>query len=202
MNTDGWYVSPIFGINQDTLVWKKLSWAADTPTGTSLRIFFRAANNRYDPLNSYIPWQEIVNGQTENRPVGRGAQWRVELHGTTDASPIVWDLIGEYSIRVGVERTSTLPPLSFNLLPNYPNPIQEHTNIVYELPTAMEPTITLYNLLGQKIREWRFSRQPAGRHSFTWSGDDPNGGRVTNGIYFLKLTGGNQQMLRKVAIVH
>lgn len=199
LNSPGWYVSPVWR-NPDTLIWKKLAWQADTPAGTGLRVSFRTADNIYNPLDTFIPWQEIVNGQTDQLPTGRHAQWRVELDGTSTKSPRLFDLIGEYDVKTEVADSQNPLPLTLDLLPSFPNPMRYAATIVYQLPSVMDAAITIHNLLGQKVRSWQFKRKPAGRHSLVWDGKDENGIQVSNGIYFLRLVSAHQQILRKITI--
>ncbi len=199
LHTAGWYNSSVLG-RQDTVEWKKLSWSAEVPPGARLHVFFRAGRIS-SPLDPYDPSREITNGQTENLPLGREAQWRVEFEGLPAASPILYDLIGEFSPKTGVVASPEAPPFTFKLLPNFPNPIRARTTIAYELPVMTEATIYLYNLNGRQLRAWHFVRQPAGRHSFVWDGADESGVHLANGVYFLKLIAGSQQRLRKIVVV-
>jgi len=200
MNAAGWYSSPIFS-SQDSLIWKKLSWIADTPANTSARVFFRSRDDLHYGEDEYVPWRETQNGQTENPPSGKNAQWRVQLQGTEDASPVVFDLIGEYDLVVGVAFSPTPTPSTFKLAPLYPNPARLQVTLAYQLPTLSAPTITLYNVLGQQLNEWRLPQQTAGKHRFRWNGDNKYGARVANGIYFIKLEASHFRAIRKVVLV-
>ncbi len=42
-------------------------------------------------------------------------------------------------------------PVSFDLLQNYPNPLNPDTNIGYQLPVNSFVTLEIYNIKGQKI---------------------------------------------------
>jgi len=197
MNTSGWYNSPIYK-NQDTLTWKKLSWLSDIPANTSASVFFRCGDNLRNGEDKYIPWQQVQNGQTENMPAGKNAQWRVELEGTQDVSPVVYDLIGEYDSTVGVSSPPNATPYTFKLEPVYPNPAKFQVTIEYELPGPLKTTISVFNILGQRINQWELTRQTAGRHTFHWKGDNMLGAKVANGIYFIKLDTKFNHAIRKI----
>ena len=42
-------------------------------------------------------------------------------------------------------------PISFSLLPAYPNPFNSVTNIYYEVPVTGQVRLSIYNLLGQRV---------------------------------------------------
>lgn len=79
-------------------------------------------------------------------------------------------------------------PSDFKLYQNYPNPFNPTTTISWQLPVASQVELTIYNLLGQKIRTLVDGRQPAGFHQVEWDGRDDAGRQVASGVYFYRLT--------------
>jgi hypothetical protein len=59
-------------------------------------------------------------------------------------------------------------PATFSLEANYPNPFRNQTTLRYGLPDDARVTITVYNLLGQRIAELRDRKQRAGFHTVEW----------------------------------
>ncbi len=82
---------------------------------------------------------------------------------------------------------ATLPD-QFALLQNYPNPFNPETIISYRLPVSSEIELSIYNLLGQKVRTLVSKRQPAGQYEINWDGRDERGEKVSGGIYFYRLS--------------
>ncbi len=78
-------------------------------------------------------------------------------------------------------------PLQTVLFPNYPNPFNPSTTIEYELPMSGFVRLTVYNLLGQKVRTLVNTRQTAGLHRIVWDGCDESGLPVSSGVYFYQL---------------
>ncbi|MFQ5863865.1 MAG: S8 family serine peptidase [bacterium] len=93
-------------------------------------------------------------------------------------------------------------PSSFDLAQNYPNPFNPATKIEYELPVASRVSLTVYNLLGQKVRLLvAETTQAAGRHTVAWDGTDDSGRPVSAGVYFYQLKANNFTKVKKMLIV-
>ncbi len=81
-------------------------------------------------------------------------------------------------------------PSSFSLQ-NHPNPFSPTTIISYQLSVNADVTLSIYNILGQKLRTLVYENTSAGYHSVLWNGTDENNQRVPSGVYFYQLTAGN-----------
>jgi hypothetical protein len=81
----------------------------------------------------------------------------------------------------------SVSPDQFSLGQNYPNPFNPTCEISYTLPTDCHITLTIYNMLGQKVRVLVNEYQNAGYRSVKWDGRDDRGQEVTSGIYFYRL---------------
>ncbi len=92
-----------------------------------------------------------------------------------------------------VEEKPEPVPQEFDLQPNYPNPFNPATNIRFTLRTGAEVRLSIYNPLGQEVRNLSQGRFPAGDHLLVWDGLDDDGFRAGNGVYFLRMTAGSGQ---------
>lgn len=72
-------------------------------------------------------------------------------------------------------------------LQNYPNPFNPTTTISYRLSVNTDVTLSIYNILGQKVRTLVDENQYAGEHSAIWDGRDSSGQQVGSGVYFFQL---------------
>jgi len=77
--------------------------------------------------------------------------------------------------------------LSFKLYQNYPNPFNPETTIKYDLLEDSEVILTIYNLMGKKIRTLVNEAKRAGYHNAVWDGTDDLGQPVASGIYVYQL---------------
>jgi len=78
-------------------------------------------------------------------------------------------------------------PKSFSLEQNYPNPFNPSTTVRWQLAENSRVELSIYNILGQKIRKLFSGRQAAGRHSINWDGRNASGQRMASGIYIYRL---------------
>ena len=86
---------------------------------------------------------------------------------------------------VGIEDPVGLPT-SYGVSPNYPNPFNPTTTIKYQLPQQSEVTLSIYNVLGQKVRTLLNANLEAGYHSVEWDGRNDVGVQVASGVYIYR----------------
>jgi hypothetical protein len=78
-------------------------------------------------------------------------------------------------------------PANFELTQNYPNPFNPSTTIAYNLPTAANVAIRVYDLLGRQIATLANSTQSAGKYITGWNGTTSQGSTVTSGMYLYRM---------------
>jgi hypothetical protein len=91
----------------------------------------------------------------------------------------------------GIEKANSGTPPAFELLQNHPNPFNPETEISYVLPKDAYVNLSIYNILGQKVRTLVDELETAGRKSVRWDGMDERGDQVTSGVYFYKIRAGD-----------
>lgn len=92
-------------------------------------------------------------------------------------------------------------PKSFELFQNYPNPFNPQTQIRYDLPVSGNVRLTIYNILGQKVKVLVDEIQDAGYKSVIWDGKDIDGRDVASGIYFYKIEAQNFEKTKKMVLL-
>lgn len=78
-------------------------------------------------------------------------------------------------------------PKRFALLGNYPNPFNASTVVKFQLSRPGFVELTVYNILGQKIRTLVKEQMTAGPKQVSWDGTDDLGHLLASGIYFYKI---------------
>jgi len=96
---------------------------------------------------------------------------------------------------VGIRDLAILPK-NIHLRQNFPNPFNASTTIHYNLPTASDITIDIYDILGRKVTTLIDRQQPAGYHQATWQADD-----FSSGIYFYRIKGGEFTKTKKMILL-
>ena len=90
-------------------------------------------------------------------------------------------------------------PTAFALGANYPNPFNPATTIPLTVPAgARNVDLTIYNVLGQPMRQVWTGPLPAGEHELTWDGRDAQGRPVATGVYVYRLQVDDQTHARKM----
>jgi len=92
-------------------------------------------------------------------------------------------------------------PEDFVLKQNYPNPFNLSTTIEFNLTRRAFTTVTVYNIVGQAVRDWTFGELSPGRHSIMWNGRDDFGREAASGVYLYSLRAGEQRYTRKMVLL-
>lgn len=92
-------------------------------------------------------------------------------------------------------------PQSFALMQNYPNPFNPTTQIRFVLPSSGKARLTIYDILGRRIRTLVDGARPAGEQQVTWDGRDEAGASVASGIYFYRLEASGLTQARKLTLL-
>jgi hypothetical protein len=97
-----------------------------------------------------------------------------------------------------------LPPTRPALGPNYPNPFNPETRIVYGVPLDAPPqarmALEIYDLRGQRVRTLPVDTSP-GWHEVTWNGLDDRGLIQSTGTYVTRFVIGDQVEVGKMTMV-
>jgi hypothetical protein len=92
------------------------------------------------------------------------------------------------SLIAGTTENLTPPlPQKLALLPNYPNPFERMTSIVYQLPYAAKVTLGVYSIDGRLVHRLADGTASAGYYLVNWSGLDDRARRVPAGVYICRL---------------
>ena len=92
-------------------------------------------------------------------------------------------------------------PEEFALGQNYPNPFNPSTQIRYALPEQSRVTITIYNMLGGKVRTLVNDFQDAGYRNILWNATNDHGSPVSAGMYIYTIQAGNFYQAKKMILL-
>ena len=72
-------------------------------------------------------------------------------------------------------------------LSNYPNPFSTQTTIKYELETASNVTLRIYDIMGNVIKVLYSGEQPDGVHEVLWNASNVKGLEIGSGSYIFEI---------------
>jgi len=86
------------------------------------------------------------------------------------------------------------------LYQNVPNPFNPSTVINFELESAGEVALQIYDVAGHLIKTLHRGHLSAGSHQDTWFGRDSAGRTVATGVYFYRLQAGSEVETRRMLL--
>ncbi|MFC1475298.1 S8 family serine peptidase, partial [Candidatus Zixiibacteriota bacterium] len=96
-----------------------------------------------------------------------------------------------------IKEIDNLPylPENYTLFQNYPNPFNPVTTISFELPKVSEYTVTIYNLIGQKVEQFS-GKADAGLVRIQW-----DAGNHASGVYLYHLLADEYSASKKMLLL-
>lgn len=86
-------------------------------------------------------------------------------------------------------------------LSNYPNPFNSSTRVFYNLPQSATIDLSIYNILGERVRTLQNGYVLSGTHHIYWNGRNDKAEPLPAGVYFCLLKTGNQIVKSKKIIL-
>jgi hypothetical protein len=93
---------------------------------------------------------------------------------------------------------NTVPGIAMS---NYPNPFNPATTIRYEVSSAQNVALAIFDVNGRLVRALDAGMKSAGAHEKRWDGRDNQGRPVASGVYYARLTGQQQTLTRKIVLL-
>ena len=92
-------------------------------------------------------------------------------------------------------------PQDYSLHANYPNPFNPSTVITYDLAGEGHVDLSIYNVVGKKVKTIVNKNESAGRKVTAWYGVDDAGNSLSAGMYFYRLTAGGKVFTKKMILM-
>lgn len=154
--------------------------AADLSSGSIVspgnRLVIEMAFDIANPLQ--VSFKKLIVAKEDNSPV-------------TDVEASI-----VYGSPNPAEQAPELP--RYELCQNYPNPFNPSTRIQFNLPSAGNVRLVVYNQLGEEISTLFSGYAEAGRHTVEWNARSGAGERLASGVYVYTLYTARTRFSRKM----
>ncbi|MEN6444679.1 MAG: FlgD immunoglobulin-like domain containing protein [Candidatus Cloacimonas sp.] len=143
------------------------------------------------------------------------SQYRPQTAILDDEAYIVWadgrssgktEILGLYAQKLNNgtpiidENTPSLQDMVLNQ--NFPNPFNPETTIKFSLKdNTSSLNLSVYNVKGQLVKKIYNGSLQKGQYSFIWNGTDELGKEVGSGVYFYRLSNGNNNLQKKMLLI-
>ncbi len=172
-------------VDNDTLTYALLitaSGGVDTTLRTvNVTTFDFDAKNFFKPGRVYV-WQVSVSDG--DYTVRNTRSFRLHIASTVNVAEHAGEL-----------------PREYRLYPNHPNPFNPETKITYDLPARSTVSLTIYDLLGQPVKELAKGIQSAGKHVVVWDGKNEGGQPARSGVYIYRLQMSERTMIGRLLLL-
>ena len=114
-------------------------------------------------------------------------------------------LANEKAVVIPIAEAQGVMPRSFTLSQNYPNPFNSNTIIKFEITgtsgEAVQASLKVYNILGEKVKTLFDEAKYPGNHSVTWDGTNDRGEKIASGVYLYRLSTGKYSETKKMTLL-
>lgn len=92
-------------------------------------------------------------------------------------------------------------PESFGLDANYPNPFNAATTIRFSLASAGHAEVTVFDVIGRRVRTLVREKLSAGTHVRVWNGFGDSGEAAQSGVYVYRLQAAGRTISKKMILM-
>jgi len=204
----------LYYYNQPLETFSALYYLVDTQDSTWNNLVIDLLTEDSDNMRYYVT--SIVEHKNDSTPntydVLTAQTQTIDVSGVDSIIFVVsafgYDTINsEFSMRIiknsSVEMATDMEfiPISNQYLLNnpYPNPFNAHVTIHYTIPNNQSVNISIYDILGNKIRH--FQSKHLGKQSTIWNGKDQYGIPVSSGMYIVNMSADSFTQSRRILLL-
>ena len=127
-------------------------------------------------------------------------EYDVRAYYSTESSYADVDFVTLYGMEFAKKNVAeNVIPFDYSIS-NYPNPFNPSTLIKFSIPEEQNVRLTIYNMLGEKIKELVNGRMETGQYSYYWNGDNEQGNKVISGVYLSVLETREKRLVQKMIL--
>lgn len=140
------------------------------------------------------------NSATYLLPANLNADFAQTMFYNFNSPMMLYTEAQQYAAAV-TDRDGDYVPINFRLLPNYPNPFNASTTLLFELDKSDWVTVEIYDVHGRKLITLANKSYQPGVHRLTWNGLDEMDQPVSSGIYVCKAKSSRNTVAQKIALI-
>ena len=114
----------------------------------------------------------------------------VSFHLKWDAAEVIWKVTAIGSA-TGTNDNEYGQSMKYFLEQNYPNPFNSDTIIQFTISFNDEVTLSIYDVMGQRINTLVNESLNIGTYLVSWDGKTDDGASVPSGVYFYRINAGS-----------
>lgn len=132
----------------------------------------------------------------KSKNVGGAIIWAIGQDYSAQRQPLL-EVIGQrlYNVTAVNAEPGAVLPARYELQQNYPNPFNPSTHIQFVLGDRNYTTLTVYNMLGERVSTLLQREMQPGTYSLEW-----NAGSLPSGVYFYRLTAGAYSSVKSMVL--
>ena len=172
-----------------------LTWSGPQDDDFSYHNVYRQDLTSADPAIIFT----TVDSFFVDQDIGEAGSWEYWIT-AVDVNENESDPSGVVSVTLSAWDVNAVPT-AYALEQNYPNPFNPSTQIRYALPEEARVTISVYDLMGRKVRTLVNDVQSAGYRSVVWNATNDMGRQVSAGVYIYSIQSGDFVQNRKLVLM-
>ncbi len=181
--------------------WEKLNYSL-TRFQISTDSLFNSFYVRINPITGDTIFSGntllITNHLTEAFPLNQKYYWRIRSENFKGVSE--WSETWSFTTSSASDVDDINSPKEFFLSQNYPNPFNPTTKIRFSIPNVGTglalSVLKVYDILGNEVVTLLDEYKPAGTYEITF-----NSAGLSNGVYFYRLSIGNQSTTKSMLLI-
>ncbi len=152
---------------------------------------------RFHPQNGMRIMFDLVFHDNDNDAGSNNLSWSPNNRDLAYLDQHQWThtWIGDTTV-TGISDKSIPVAYSYKLEQNYPNPFNPTTTIKYNLAKNSRVEITVFNVLGKKVKTLVKANETVGSHQITF-----NGQGFSSGVYFYQIKTGQFTQTKKMLLI-
>jgi len=186
----------------------QIMWTTESESNMSGYFLFRSNDNNLtnaQRIDSFVQANNSTQQHTysfADRSVAQNQTYYYWLQSIDLAS--VTNFYGPVSVKVGTGNNNPAQPTvptttAFTSV--FPNPFNPNTIISFQLDKSSPVRIDIFNVKGQLVQTVMNESKAAGKFQVNWNGTDLNGKTCGTGVYYIQMTAGKYQQIKKALLM-